>query len=362
MPIAQVVRLIADEAGLSIVYAATLASKVVTVEVRDQPADEVLAMIARQHSAELRRAGGLYFLGELKQEDRAVMVRRVKRLKAEEIREVCTVYSSQSGRHAVTADGLVVVGDTVEVCTRIDQVFDEVESSPVPMWVVQLHLVAVSEEAAREIGVETTPSAVFAATMAASQGTTTLLSSAAVSVRAALSLSDERADVQRVAEPMFLVADGSEVRWQSGERIPVPRRSTTDQGTTTTEGFEMVDTGTILAVSLRELSAESARVDLSYEDSQIVGFVETAPRTARDSLTATVVLRQQEPYLVGVIKLREARTDAARGFSWLDADKTADRQVQVWCRVYRVSAGLTEPAELPQPEKTDPASGDPQGS
>ena len=122
----------------------------------------------------------------------------------------------------------------------------------------------------------------------------------------------------------------------------MPRRSTSDQGTTSTEGFEMVDTGTILAIKLREVSSEAARVDLSYEDSQIVGFVESAPRTARDSLTAAVVLRQQEPYLVGVIKLREARIDAARGLSWLDSSRETGRQVQVWARCYRVSAGLSE--------------------
>jgi type II secretory pathway component GspD/PulD (secretin) len=359
MPIAQAVRLICDEAGLSVLYSASLDAKAVTLEVRGQPAEEVLAMIARQHNAELRRAGGLFFMGDLRPEDRAVMVRRVKRLKAEEIEQVCAVYASDSGRRAVTADGLVVVGDTVEVCTRIGEVVDQVEASPVPMWVVQLHLVAVSEEAAREIGVETTPSAVFAATMAASQGASSVFSTAAVSLRAALSLSDESSDVQRVAEPMFLVADGGEVRWQSGERIPVPRRSTSDQGTTTTEAFEMVDTGTILAVKLREVSSEAARVDLSYEDSQIVGFVESAPRTARDSFTAAVILRQQEPYLVGVIKLREARTDAARGLSWLDSSRETGRQVQVWARVYRVSAGLVEQgieekaqekAELPSAE------------
>ena len=110
MEVVTFARMVAREAGISVVVEDDLDSKKISLEVSDTPAAEVLELVARRLGVELSRVGGAYFLGELRPEDRAVYVRRVRRLSSEELQAAVEVLISDNGRVTAYPDGLVVVG------------------------------------------------------------------------------------------------------------------------------------------------------------------------------------------------------------------------------------------------------------
>src|SRR5690606_11279227 len=45
------------------------------------------------------------------------------------------------------------------------------------------------------------------------------------------------------AWPLFLLADGETANFRNGENVPIPRRSTSPEGTSITEGYDFLQTG-----------------------------------------------------------------------------------------------------------------------
>lgn len=337
MPMEQFARILSDQTGVSIIYARALDNATVTLEVVDQPIGEVLALVARRHGTTLRVLGGLYYLGDAQPQDRGVLVRRVRRLSQEDLASVLTIYASETGRHHATADGLVVVGDTNEVLERVDEMLTLAQQET-PVWAVQLHLVTITDTAATELGVESTHQATAEIKASAVDlAATASGSSLDLTIRSVLLAGQTHSGISVEASPLFLVMDGGKATWQSGDRVPVPRRSTSPEGTVTTEGFEYVDAGTRIEVSLRETSQNAARLAIDYEQSQIVGLVETAPRTTRESLIAETSLRSGETYLIATIDSDSNKGSGAKGLSLWRRNEAEHRITQVWARAYRIA-------------------------
>ena len=94
-------------------------------------------MLGRRLNCRATRIGNVWFLGAIAPEDRGVLVRSVRRLKAEELTKVCTLFASEVGRQVAFEDGLVVVADRVEVLQRLVQALDQLEATPAGCWVVR---------------------------------------------------------------------------------------------------------------------------------------------------------------------------------------------------------------------------------
>jgi hypothetical protein len=316
------------------------------MEVRDQPISEVLNLVARRLSVNVKRRGTLYYVGTLRPEDRGVLVRRVRRLDRTQLAEVLQVFAGENGRSAQFADGLVVVGDSVEGLDRINEMIDQVEAAETSVWVVQLHLISYSRNAADELGINIEPAAkaglAFASGSAlGAAGTSWEL---ATSLDAVLQVAYGRDDVAVTAAPMFIVSDGEKASFVQGDRVPIPRRTVSPEGTVTTAGFDYVQTGVNVELTLRETEVRGARVDVTVNMSDVKRFVEEAPVTGEERFQTGAVVKAGGVYLLGTLVKDRSRGQRSLGWQTQDYRTWEAQVVQVWAQAYRIGGAVQQSA------------------
>ena len=346
MPLTEFLRYVSNKTGVSVVASAELQSETVTIEVLDQQVSDLLGMVARRLGVQVTRTGDLYYLGSLRPEDRAVMVRKVRRLDAEDLRKAIQTLTSDYGEDVVYGDGLVVVADRVEVLQRVRAMLDEVEAVEHECWVVQLHILDFSRRDAVEFGIEAEPALEVASTFAAASAGSVSSETAATlegGLSAVLRASRSREGVEAVAEPVLIMVDGGEGSIEEGESIPIAQRSVSPEGTVRVTGFETVQTGLDLSVGLREVSREAARLELDVSMSEVTGFVEgEAPIESRAAIKTAAVVRSGGSYLVGSVR-RKKRRRARRSITQTVRESEAEAGVvQLWARAYRIGGPVKE--------------------
>lgn len=354
MPLPEFVRLLADESGRSVIVGSDLDGQLVTGEFRGMSPEAIVGIVARRLGCSSRVVGRTFFLGAPQPEDRGQLVARVRRLDADAIKQVATIFGGKESGVLVQPDGLVIITDRVEVLEQVAQAFASAEAEESPVWIVQLHLVGWSRRAAHDYGIDVAPAAALAATFAA--GSTAkgvdLKADVTASLDAVLRLANDRADVAVVAAPMMTLLDGETAEFIQGDRVPIPRRTTSDQGTVTTNGFEFIQTGTTVKIALRERSPSSAMLSIDVGMSDIRRLVEEAPVTGEERLTTGVVVEAGGVYLVG--SLARERHTAETGIGWRtqDAEELECQVIQVWCEAFRVAGPLCRP-HAPLEEKPE---------
>jgi type II secretory pathway component GspD/PulD (secretin) len=328
-----------------------LDDKRLTLEIRDQPIDEVFNLVARRYDVSLRQEGKLLFVGPLKPSDKAVMVRRVRRGKADQLAQLLTVYQSEHGKGYSFEDGLLVVGDTVDVLRRIAEMLDQFEAVETPVWIVQLHLVSFTSAAAHDLGVDIEPAARVGLALAAGSAAAAVDTALSVNATldAVLQIANVRDDVKVTAAPMFLLLDGTKSDFTQGDRVPIPRRTVSNEGTVTTSGYDYVQTGVQVEVALREANPQAARLDVMVSLSDIKRFVGEAPVTGEERFTTAAVVNAGGVYMLGT--LVKDRRGAQKKLGWQSGEYLRDdtQVVQVWCQTYRIEGGFQAPEQPPAP-------------
>lgn len=338
VPLLTFARQVADQAALSIVVEAELDDRLVSLEVRDLPAERVLALVARRLGVDVTGGGRVWYIGKLRREDRAVLVRRVSRLTAEDLSKAVQALTSDQGRVQAFPDGLLVVADRVDVLERVRALLSDLEAAPAECWVVQLHLVGVRESELASFGLQSVPTfnaaAAFAEGSEVAAGTTW---SAAAGLSAVLVAARSEEGVSIVAAPLFLVRDGSDARMADGDELRLPRKTVSDQGTVTTTGFDVIQTGLEVDVGVRDLGQGRAQLVLRTSLSAVVAVGEEGqPTVNRQSFHTEAVVQSGGCYLLGALE-RSQVTSAIRGpLRTLQESGTESRSVLVWARLARV--------------------------
>ena len=142
--LSQAVRWIADQTGISVVVQENLDNKKVTLDVKVQPVSLLLQSIAKRAGVAANETAGVYYIGTLKREDRGVLVRRAPRLTSEELHKTISSFTSEKGTVNVYDDGVMVIGDRVDVLERINSLLDDLEAVRSPTFVAQLHIVSLN--------------------------------------------------------------------------------------------------------------------------------------------------------------------------------------------------------------------------
>lgn len=346
-PIEEVLREISERAGISIILERSLDGATVSMEVVNQPVEQVLEGIARRLSVKLSRNRDLFYLGNLRPEDKGILVRRVGRLSQSELTAAVQTLAADNGKLFVSSDGLLVMGDVVAVLGRVDDMLNQLEAADVVTWCVQMHLVSLSEKDVRELGLDVQPSIELAYTFA---GVSAGLGPGLVSgpgagklsagLDAVLRAARESDGAELLAEPLFLVMDGHESTFRSGEEIPIPRRQESQFGNVVTTGFDRFQAGLTVRVHVREVGQGAALLDVSVSNQDILDVVEGLPRTTNEALDTQCVIESGGVYLLGSLK-RHKRKEKATGWLAIGRRESAETSlVQVWGRAFRVSRTL----------------------
>jgi len=371
MPLREFLIYINGQIDASIICDMDLDDKPVTIDVVDMGVGEVLSAVARRCGADIIVQDNLYYIGNLQDEDRGFLVRKVRRLIAEDIEKVLSSLISDLGKVFASADGLIVVGDKVRVLQRINSMLDDVERQPANTWIVQMYLIAISNKGERDIGVDTALDAELTAdfkknrkrthennnSVSTENGASSItdldISSAFAKsgskvvadaqFRAILKAARTSTDFTVMAEPMMLVVDGGEAKISDGEKIPIPQKAVSDSGTITTIGYEYIDTGIVVNAGIREMTQSTASCNLSVEITQINGYVEGSPITTGQAFSTNTVLESGGTYLVGSMS-KKATTKKKSGafFTTYYGKNFQDGTIMIWLRCYRIHGPYRE--------------------
>jgi hypothetical protein len=334
--------MLSQQTGLSFVCEANLDEKTVTIEAHGVDIEEVMSMISRRIGVEVHRAGRIFYVGTFRPEDRAVLVRRVRRLERVQIQEAVSVLQSGDGRVAVYDDGLVVIGDKLQVLTRIDNLLEQVEASDAAVWAVQFWLVSLTDSALLDLGFDLTPSLDVAVAFA--QGSAGAASTATLNggLSAVLEAAQEETQAELIVEHLALIRDGVPHTFFEGNEWPVRIERTSNEGTATTTDVNYVSTGLTVEGLLREFSPDSAKLAVKVDLSELVAVVDGfAPQTAVTRFDTEAIVQSNGVYL-----LRSHRTGNQNKVkrSLLRPglrEENRARTFQLWARARRVGGPAT---------------------
>ncbi len=328
---------VARQAGVSVVASSKFDAMTVDVELVAVPVSEALQAIARRVGGQVARVGSVFYLGELRPEDRGILVRACSRLSRDELVTWCAALVSEAGRSAVTADGVMVLADRVEVLERVSRALDDLEAAPAESWVCQLYIVGISEAKALQFGLDVVPTAQLSASSLSSSGAAAVNSWRALfSAKGALTWTSSDSGVSLVAEPTFVLVDGLKGNYHRGVTIPVAKKTVSPEGTVSVSGYDQVETGFTAAVTCRAVGGRRARVDLDIRDSQVSGYVNDEAPIVDSEQTAggAYVESGQMSLLLSV--MRKVETKKQDGVLGLVAGRHFERQrLMVWCLLYR---------------------------
>ncbi len=352
MPLGTFLRYLSDKTGVSVVCQADLDAQAVTLDVVDTPVTQVVGVIARRLGVSASRTGNVYFLGVSRPEDRGVLVRKVHRLSKTDLAAALLTLQSQNGRSATFDDGLVVVGDTVEVLQRVNELLDGIDNAPSSSWVIQLEILSFDVSKTRDLGLDITPAADLTLKLAqvAAQPASAVATvtngvhggeALNLSINAVFQAARENRDVRMEAEPLLLVVDGETATISKGVQVPIVQNAVSPYGTTTVQSVTYKPTGLQASVTMRDLGSSQGLLKLHFELDDVVGTaIQGYPNLANQSLDTLTALRSGGLYLVGSLNRRDNNHDVVGGLASHATDSSEGQVLQVWVRAYQIGPSL----------------------
>lgn len=336
LPIAAFCRELSLTSGVSIVFDENLEGSVVTLDVQEQTVNDVLSVVARRFGTQVTRTGNLYFLGNLRPEDRGVFVGRLS-VGRDDTQSIAQLLLSENGRASVTANGVAVVADTVEVLTRVSEAFELVNAQVPNTWLVQFHVLRTTSAAEKSASIVTEFLARF--DWFAEQSLTLTAASSFDSVRA-------NSATETVAEPLLVLVDGVEASIVSGSKIPLQDVVTNGETGQTSQSVRFEDVGFSLRTTLNSLGGDSAMLTVDLKDETLSSRTDGLPEISGLTITANSAVVSGSTYLLA----RQDRIESGDGrglgsrIEWFETSKHVE--TRVFCRVYRVGDPI-ESIELP---------------
>ena len=348
LPLLDFARVLHDEFDVTIILQEGLTNKKVTIEAKDQPLADVIRFVGRSLDTDVVEAGPrLWYIGSESASDRSTIVLRLPRLGRDDlISALETIGGADEPKIFVSNDGLAVITDDQGGLSRIMRFKNEIEMMPSPTWAVQLYVVSMSERQAWEFGFQVNHAVSIAGRFAdASGGPAFKASSIDASLDALLIADRETSQAVVDTRPLMLCADGEDIRFFSGETIPIPERTVSDNGTVTESGYTFQDIGFEVNLMVREMSSRHSKIRLELTQSRIIELInDEVPRTSTDTLQTVATVISGGTYLLGSIT-RQAGRKATQGplvpAAWSDSKEKIESYV--FARVYRIAGQYRSP-------------------
>lgn len=326
-----------------------LLAQPVELKLQNATAEELLSAIARQVGAQVTKSGGVYLLGTLRPEDRGAFVKRVRRLSEAQLREVCQQMLSDVGRVSAFKDGLVVVTDTVEVLNRVADLLESVEAAEAVTWVVQMHVVQLTDRDIRDLGLDTVPALEVAAVLgdASSGKVLSVETDLTASLKSVLQFANEKGRSGVLAEPLFLLVDGEEGILNRTRRVPVENSVVDPRSGAISRNYTFTEVGLQFRLTLRELNWKTARASIfiSLGDVEAQGEEGRPPITRQQEMTLSADMTAGGVYLVGALRDGNSESSQKGGLKLGGVNRAEQTETLVFARVARVGGAVVDEAE-----------------
>ena len=338
LPLGQLCRLISDHFSVGIVYSDKLDGKFISAEFKNTDLNTVFTVLSRQLGVDLVKVGNTFYLGELRDEDKAILIRRVLSHDESSLQHILDTVKSSQGKVKIVSGRIVVMSDTDFVIRRVSEVLDDLDNYTLPSWIIQLYFLVLRKDALAEGGLTMSTSGTISYNISENK-----IEAKDLKLEGLLSGLLESSYADLYASPMFILRDGVKGSWRDGQRVPVPRKTVSDYGTITTSGFDYIDTGlSVTAVCSQSKIGAFLELDLSLSDIQ--SYVEGNPVTSQTNSTVSMDLIPNKVYLLAELQ-RYSYIDREQQSLVFSRNK-GKSIIQVWGRVYK-TGNLSSSVKIP---------------
>ncbi|MDP0495006.1 MAG: hypothetical protein Q7Q73_02240 [Verrucomicrobiota bacterium JB024] len=334
MAVGAFMRRFAADTGLSVVWAESLDDKLISLSVDQVQPRDVLLVLSRRLGCDLAEYGSLFYLGDPEKTDRTVFVGRIYRAESDEIQSLLNAIKTEQGTITYFDDGSLILVDKIEAVLKLRGLLDSLKEIDSPLWVVQFYISQENVQDSREIGVDVTDDISIAASLANGDFTSLLRMDITATFQAEIS----RSEVELVAQPLMFLRDGKTSSIQKVESIPVPQYTTTETGSVTISGYDIMDVGFQLNVGVRDWGGGKCALEYNLQMGDVIGYVnDSVPIEAKDSLQGETVVESGGVYLLGAFQ-RHIRESQNSGKLFATSHSAGDRTaiLRVWAKVIRI--------------------------
>lgn len=329
MPLSLLCRILSDKFSVGMVYSETLADKLVTAEFKDTDLQSVLNVISRQVSVDVVRVGNTFFVGQLRPEDRGVLVRRVYGYDEAQLSKLLDTVKSLNGKSAVLENQILICADHESVLRRLAEVLDFVGEVDRGSWILQFYFVMLRKDALLDAGFDVKSSGTISYNVSENS-----VDFKNFSIDGFLNAGMSSAYADLYASPMLIIKDGQRGTWRDGERVPIPRKTVSPEGTVSVVGYDYTDTGLNVLCSISE-TRRGGLLSLEISISEIKSFVQEAPLTSQSVLTMSADMAPDKVYLLGEMQRYKTYDSQKNTLAFgRDEGKTV---MQVWAKLYKIS-------------------------
>ena len=322
VPFGQAMGIISNEYRVPIVWSTQLDKEFVSGRFEDVPLSSVLNILARRAGSNVAKVGGMYFMGEIRREDRAFSVLRIP--------PVDTATLIQAIRSAMSTDGAVAIvgsclwiSDNLESLRKIVTAIEILRERNERSYVAEIYFIRVNEEH-------------FIRLSADLQIRQIDIFSSAFNMSELFSMfldADGSTGWARVSQrPVLLLSEGREVTFTDGRDITREQRIITERGTIETTGYKTFSDGTRLTMSLNRISERSYSVNIDLSVSTFDRNDDSViPAQERSTLRAEgLLVEDSKVYYIGSLR-RDYRGDRGGIFSF-NSSRSHD-MITIWLRV-----------------------------
>ncbi len=261
-----------------------------------------------------------------------MLVRRVLGHDGERLDTILKSMLSVDGRVSITRNSVAVVTDHESVLRRVSEMLDYLDAQESRSWIVQLYFVSLRKDMLLEGGLTTKSSGSISYDISSNK-----ISVENLRLDGFFEFLNNSSYADLYASPMFVIRDGYTAKWHDGERVPIPKKTISEQGTVTTTGFDYIDTGLVVNASLLE-SSIGTNLTLEITFSDVKSYVEYSPVTSQTVFKTDVDMQTNKIYLLGELN-RFQHVDKQEDTLKFGADR-GKVVLQVWGKVYKIDGSV----------------------
>jgi hypothetical protein len=282
----------------------------------------VLNVLGRRAGVSVAEVGGVYYIGEIRREDRAFAVVRIPPVEREEL--ILAMKESCSAEGAVS-----IVGSNVWICDNIESLrkvlaaVETIRERSDKSYVAEMYFIRVNDE-------------YFVRLSAELQFKQIDIFSSAFNVEELFAMfvnGEAGAGKSRIIQrPVLYLSEGRPFTFSDGREITRERKTLTETGAVETTGYQRFSDGLNLTMQLNRVSERSYAVDIDLSISLFDKADKSMiPAQDRSSIqTRGVRVRDSQVYYIGCLE-RDLRHDKGGVFS-INFDKSREL-ITVWLRV-----------------------------
>lgn len=283
-----VMRTLSDISGVSIVWAANLDSKLVTAIFKDKQLSVILNSLSRRVGANVNQSSNVWYVGELRVEDRATYVGTAPAGDQAEILQGINNLLSEAGRSSIIG-GTLIVTDHIDNLRKVTNTLELQRKQSLKRYLAEMHFIKVSVSDILKIGVDINVNNINLFTDI----------SADKLFSALLQADYAKSNAKILLNPIMQLTEGLTGTLNSGREVPIEQKAVTAEGAIQTTGFDIISDGIRLTLSCRRVSKEFYNVAINFEVSSFQDLTVTGrPVKESKNIIQSVLIQDGEVILV----------------------------------------------------------------